>query len=279
MPVLAWLLFLLTVCSIAEAAERLKPEPSKLRVLAFVALAEPKLPNPAQLRASLQERLGSVKIDDMETDPKQVVLFRVRGGTVMIGLLSRPLPGGEIDHMCKWAWYWRAACDAMAGHQAQLSVMVVDTDLDKVGAALLQTKVVASLLDSNAIASYWGTSLQSKEAFLKQSARASPDDLPVWLWISFRMTNDVDKGWTISTQGMEAFDLYEIESRDAKVDGRKLFTLIANTAEHLIKRDPVIKDGETIGDSPSENIRVHHAPSYWQKGKTAYRVVFPGSSR
>lgn len=93
--------------------------------------------------------------------------------------------------------------------------------------------------------------------------------------MNFRLTNDIEKGWTLSTQGMEAFDLFEIESRDVNVDGRKLFTLVAGMAEYLIKKGPVIKDGETIGDSPTEDIRVRHAPSYWREGKTAYRVVFP----
>jgi hypothetical protein len=268
-------LLILLVCNAAMAAEPAKPEPSKIKAMAFVALAEPKLPNPASLRVSLQERLGKVKIDDMETDEKEVILFRIRGGTVTVGLLPKPLPKDELAHMCKWAWHWRAACDALAPHQAHLHVMVLDTDLDKVGAALLQTQLIASLMDANAIASYWGTSLQSKDAFLKQTVRASRDSLPVWLWVNFRLTNDVEKGWTLSTQGMEAFDLYEIETRDVNLDGRKLFTMIAGMAEYLIQKGPVIKDGETIGDSPAENIRVRHAPSYWNEGKTAYRVVFP----
>lgn len=275
MLALARTLLPLVFCAAASAVEPPKPEPSSIKALSFVALSESRLPSPAQVRTSLQARLGNVKIDEMETDDKKVILFRVRGGTVAVGLLDRPLPKGEIDAMCKWAWYWRAACDAMALHKAHLHIMTLDTDLDKVGAALLQTNVVASLMDANAIASYWGTSLQSKDAFLKLAARATSETPPVWLWVNFRMTNDVEKGWTISTQGMEAFGLYEIESRDVNLDGRKVFALIAGMAEYLVKKGPVIEDGETIGDSPSENIRVRHAPSYWHEGRTAYRVVFP----
>ncbi|HET6828410.1 MAG TPA: DUF4261 domain-containing protein [Ramlibacter sp.] len=266
---------LLLCCGVGLAAEPAKPEQGKDKVgLSFVALAKPKLPDPEQVRNSLQARLGATRISAMETAEK-VIVFRVHGGTVMIGLLEQPLPKGEIDHACKWAWYWRTACDVMAPHEAHLLVTVMHTDLDRLGAALLQTKVVASLMDSNAIASYWGSSLQSKDAFLRQSAGASTDNLPVLLWINFRLTNDIEKGWTISTQGMEKFGLYEIESRDVNVDGRKLFGLIAGMAEYLIKKGPVIKDGETIGDSPAENIRVRHAPSYWREGETVYRVVFP----
>lgn len=267
--------FAVIVSGLTFGAEPPKADPSKIKALSFVALAEPTLPPPASVRAALQERLGSVKIDDMETDEKKIILFRIRGGTVMVGLLDAPLPKGELEFACKWAWHWRTACDAMASHKAHLHVAVLDTDLDKTGAALLQTSVVASLMDANAIASYWGSSLHSRDSFLKQSARASRDNPPIWLWVNFRLTSDVEKGWTISTDGMEKFDLYEIESKDANVDGKRLFTLIVGMAEYLIKKGPVIKDGETIGDSPAENIRVRHSPSYWRDGKTVYRVVFP----
>jgi Domain of unknown function (DUF4261) len=260
--------------SVVIATERSKPEQSQVQVLSFVAVAEPKLPDSQRFRASLQERLGDTRLDGIEAD-EQVILLRIRGGTVGVGLVERPLPKGEIEHICKWAWYWRSACDAMASHKAHLIVTLLGTDLHKVAAALLQTKVIAALMDSNAIASYWGTSLQSKDAFLKQSARSSPENLPVWLWVNFRMTNDKETGWTISTRDMDSFGLYEIESRDVKIEGLKLFSMISGMSEYLIKKGPVIKDGETIGDSPAENIRVRHAPSYWNEGKTAYRVVFP----
>jgi hypothetical protein len=180
-----------------------------------------------------------------------------------------------MDQMCKWAWYWRAACDVMASHKAHLVVGVLDTTLDKIDTALLQTHVVASLMDSNAVASYWRSSLQSKDAFLKQSASASRKNLPVWLWVNFRLSSDVKTGWTISTDGLEAFDLREIESKDANVPGRQLFGMVIGMADYLMKNGPVIKDGDTVGDSPAHNIRVHHAPSFWREGKPTYRIVFP----
>lgn len=260
----------------AFAADTANANQSQVRIVSSIALAESRLPSPTAVRERLQAKLGAMTVDDMETDNKLVILFRIKGGTAMVGLLDKPLPKGEMDHMCKWAWQWRLACESMAPHKAHLLVSLLGTDLDKIDAALLQTHVVAALLDENAIASYWGTNLQSKEAFLKQSARVSRDSLPVLLWVNFRLTSDVEKGWwTISTDGMEAFDLFEIESKDANVEGRKIFGLVAGMAEYLIKRGPVIKDGETVGDSPVENIRVRQAPSFWREGKQAYRVVFP----
>lgn len=268
------LLVLLCLClglSSAHAAE-----PSEARVLSFVLVAEPKLPEAKAFRSELEKRLaGRLKVSDMEADGQKVILLRMHGGTVMIGLIDAPLPKGQIDDLCAGAWYWRQACEATAAHRAHIVASVLDTDLDKLDASLLLTDVVAALMDANAIASYWGASLQSRDAVLRQSAKLSRELPPVWLWVNFRVTNDLEKGFSLSTQGMEQFGLREIEAKDVNRPGRDVFSLLVGMAQYLISKGPVIKDGEAIGDSPALNIRVRQGPSYWREGATVYRVTWP----
>lgn len=251
-------------------------ETSKVKGLAFVVLAEPKMPSGEQVKAALLQRLGnSAAIEKMEADDT-VVLFRIAGGTVAIGLVDSPIPNRELEDVCRFAWYWKAACESVAPHKAHLMVTLLDVKLDKVDAALLQTQVVASVMpDANAIASYWSGNLQPRDMVLKLSSNASRQNLPVMLWINYRLSNDLLKGWSISTRGMKDFGLMEIESKDANVDGKSIFGLVAWMSEYLISKGPVILDGETVGQSPAQNIRVRHAPSYWNEGQTVYRVVYP----
>jgi hypothetical protein len=54
-----------------------------------------------------------------------------------------------------------------------------------------------------------------------------------------------------------------------------VFSLLQGMAQYLISKGPIIKDGETIGDSPSLDIRVRQGPSYWREGATVYRVIYP----
>jgi hypothetical protein len=194
---------------------------SKVRASSVVLLAEPRLPPPGVVRERLEQRLkGRLKVDAMEADGAKVVLFRLRGGTVAIGLIESPLPKGQIDDLCAGAWHWKAACEATASHRGHVFITVLDTDLDTLDASLLLTDVVAALMDSNAIASYWGASLQSRDAFLKQSADVGREQPPVWLWVNFRISNDIEKGFSLSTQGMEAFGLREIEAKDVQPAAR-----------------------------------------------------------
>ncbi len=264
------LLILLWLLS-AKAAE-----PSKTKVLSFVLLSEAKLPEAKQFRAEFERRLaGRLTVGEMDADGQKVILLRVAGGTVMVGLIEAPLPKGQVDDLCASAWYWRQACDATATHKAHVVASVLDTNLDKLDASLLLTDVVASLMDGNAIASYWGASLQSRDAFLRQSAKISRELPPAWLWVNFRLSNDPEKGLSLSTQGMEEFDLREIEAKDVNRPGREVFSLLVGMSQYLISKGPVIKDGETIGDSPALNIRVRQGPSYWREGATVYRVTWP----
>jgi len=55
--------------------------------------------------------------------------------------------------------------------------------LGKAESAIVQTKIVAALLEeSNAVATYWGTSLNSRDTFLAESAKIAPDwEDGVWL--------------------------------------------------------------------------------------------------
>lgn len=251
-------------------------EPSKLRVLSFVLVSEPKLPEAKAFRADIEKRLaGRLTITDMDADGEKVILLRVSGGTVMIGLIDAPLPKGQIADLCASAWYWRQACEATAAHRAHIIASVLDTSLDKLDANLLLTDVVAALMDGNAIASYWGASLQPRDAVLRQTAKMSRDVPPVLLWVNVRVNNDVEKGFSLSTQGMEEFGLREIEAKDVNRPGRDVFSLLVGMAQYLVSNGPIIKDGETIGDSPALNIRVHQAPSYWREGAMVYRVTWP----
>lgn len=249
--------------------------PKAVQASSFVVVSEARLPDPEKFRATLEGRLkGRLKIDHFESDGKDVILLRIKGGTVMIGLIDVPFPKGTVDDLCPNAWYWKAACEVTSKHKGQIYVSVLQTSLTKLEAVLLQTDVVASLMDENALASYWGSSLQSREAFLKQSATASPDSPPVWLWVNFRVTHEPN-GISISTDGMEDFGLREIEAKEVNRNGRDVFVLFLGTARYLIQKGPVIQDGETIGESPSLNIRVRQGPSYWRDGTTVYRIVFP----
>lgn len=251
-------------------------EPNPKSTVSIVLLAEPRLPDATKFRHNLERRLaGRLKLSDVEQSDSDAIVVRAGDNIVLVRLLDRPAPEELIKDLCVNAWYWRQACEATSKHRAQAVIGVMKSSLDALDTRLLLTDAVSAALDDNAIASYWLESLQSREAFLRQSERISRDSPPIWLWVNFRVTNDVEKGFSLSTAGMHQLGLSEIEAKDVNRPGREVFTLLIGMAQYLASKGPVIKDGETIGDSPRLNIKVHQGPSYWRDGLNVYRVTWP----
>jgi hypothetical protein len=151
------------------------------------------------------------------------------------------------------------------------------TDLDKLNSALLHTKIVASVIEeSDAVASYWGVTLQPRDTFLGASAVASAESPPVILWVSYRVSREASGNFSLSTHGLKEFGLMEIETKDTKMPGAELFTLVRGASQYLITKGPVIKDGDTIGHTNTQRIRVRHADSYWNEGQKVYRIELGG---
>lgn len=268
------LLLLLALLSLV--APTTAAETDQGSALSIVLLAEPRLPSAKQFQQNLERRLaGRLPLSGVEREDAEAFVVRAGGNIVLVRLLPKPVPEELIKDLCESAWYWRQACEATSKHRAQAVVSVMRSSLDALDTRLLLTDAVNAAMDDNAIASYWLASLQSREAFLRQSAKISRDEVPVWLWVNFRISSDVEKGFSLSTSGMDQLGLNEIETKDVNRPGRDVFTLLLGMAQYLASRGPVIKDGETIGESPRLNIRVQKGPSYWREGLTVYRVTWP----
>lgn len=206
-----------------------------------------------------------------------LVLIRIGGGTAMVSFMDRPIPNQELQNVCRFAWYWQDACETVKYHKAHVLIILMGTGLSKLDAALLQTKIVATVIEeSNAVASYWGVNLQPRDVFLKGSARSSQEFIPTILWVSYRLSRESSGNFTLSSHGLKEFGLMEIETRNSPMPGRALFDLVLGMTQYLITKGPVIKDGDTIGQSPKLGIRVRHAESYWNAPEKVYRIEFGG---
>lgn len=277
MIVFRHILYLIVILLLAQpSAYAREKQKTNVDWLTSIILSEPKLPSATTLKAALDSELDRrSSIRSVETSENTIVL-QLRTGSVTIMLMDRPIPNSELKRTCKRAWDWRNACETVGPHKAHLIVSTMQTGLSKIDSALLHTKVVAALLDdSNALASYWGVNLRERSEFLKQAKGADRKNLPVTLWVSILVTRDSPEKWSASTRGMGEFGLREIESKESRIDGRNFYRYVIGLSMYLIEKGAIIKDGETFGESPKQNIRVRLAPSYWNEGQDVYRLVFP----
>jgi uncharacterized protein DUF4261 len=259
----------------ATAADNPKTGKGSVDWVVSILLPEAKPVDPTRLAAAVRKRVTEEeRFTGFEGD-KGLVLLRIAEGTALVSLMNAPVPAQELQRTCRYALYWREACDAVKDHRAHLLVVLMGTNLNKADSALVQTKIVAALLDeSNAVAAYWGTSLNSRETFLEQSAKIARDRMPTWLWVSYRVSRDASGRLSLSTEGLKEFNLMEIEAKDVAMPLDELYGLVQGVAAYLITQGPVIQNGHTVGHSNEQRIRVRHGPSYWRVGTRVYRLEF-----
>ena len=240
-----------------------------------VILPEARTLDPQRIADAVRKRVDEKDRFDGVEPGANPVLLRIGGGTAAVSLAERPVPNQELQKACRIAWYWRAACDTVDDHRAHVVVILMGTGLGRLESALLQTKIVAAVIEeTNAVASYWGVNLQSRDVFLQGSARAAAGGIPTTLWVNYRMSREASGSFTLSTHGLKDFGVMEIEARDATVPGSALFDLATGATQYLIGGGTGFKDGDTIGQSPTQRIRVRHAESFWNAGEKVYRLEF-----
>ena len=65
-----------------------------------------------------------------------------------------------------------------------------------------------------------------------------------------------------------------IEVADEQRTLDEVVSMIRSLALQLLLHGPVVTDGDTIGGSAAERIRVRIVPSFCRPGETVYRIVW-----
>lgn len=128
---------------------------------------------------------------------------------------------------------------------------------------------------SNPLAYYWSSSkrlfdaqayqsaLQSTEMALReknQNSNEASSELPLDYWLSFNnFSYDKGRNWGLISQGVGAFFQFEIHFEPLAWDKRAIFDRFIGTAVYLFGRGVVLKEGDTLGASETEQFRVSYS--------------------
>jgi hypothetical protein len=76
------------------------------------------------------------------------------------------------------------------------------------------------------------------------------------------------------TQGLQAFDIMEIEVNGFVGAAEQLYEFVQGMASYLIAHGAVIKEGDTIGPDNDTKVPVQFMPSADGTGRLVYGLVF-----
>ncbi|MGE3166974.1 MAG: DUF4261 domain-containing protein [Planctomycetota bacterium] len=188
---------------------------------------------------------------------------------------KRPsLPWGLLERPCKNAWYWPDAVSVMQRHTWHLVAVIKDSREKPVHRSLLLTRITACLGASlGYVGVYWddATMVHSAADFTTAAAAADRANFPVKLWVNFRIVGNEDGSHTLFTTGLEPLGHMEIEIPRSSRSAPELERWAYNVAHYLIKDEEQIEDGETVGRSDTEKVRVRHVPSMFDSNR---KVLF-----
>jgi hypothetical protein len=220
-----------------------------LRWLSLVMLEQPRLP-------AFEEVADFVAKNFDDAPPMAVAGFTENMFTCTLGedtaaatLVPRPIPWSQLEGPCATAWYWPTAAEEVRDHQAHLLVTLIDEGGKPVQKSERLTQLVAGLLEgSRSPGVFWGPGrlVHPKQAFIEQAVQSTPSNLPLFLWIDFRIERS-DAGTRLYTTGLEALGIEELEATDFQGEPQLLLEHAYNIAHYLLHQGKRVNDGDTIG--------------------------------
>lgn len=225
----------------------------------------------------LKERFGDLlNVGEILPPDGSAQVVPCDGSLLITGLIDAPLPKHHWQGWVDSAWWWPEAAETMQNNQAHLIVSSSWEQSNRLEAHVKHTLVVREFIDQlPATAVTWGSVLVSANQFAGEFHKFQSEQvLPVRLWVAIQLSGDGEGGTIVSTLGMDAFGLREIEANSAPMEPQDALAFVSNLAGYLITNGPVIEDGHTVGGSEKERIKVRFAPSFRDDQGEVYLLDF-----
>lgn len=251
----------------------------------MVLLNQPTFPEAQAVADRLEARCGErYHLTWAESTAGQGVAvqrYQLNGQQLDLALMPVPIPWSELEGPCATNRFWPEAAAVCQEHSAHLIASLSGDWGDPIRRHLALTDFVAALVEATgAVAVYWGGGgvVQSAAQFGQWAAGGRPDDLPLLLWVNFQLFAHEGAPF-VATTGLGAFGLMEIEGGSQRLKPIDLVGKIYDIAHYTCTRGPVLQDGETIGESAAERIKIRHTESVMGRPHPVIRLEFDGADR
>jgi len=247
---------------------------------AFVLLSAPKLPPgeaiehafPAYALKGQTLRYRPEKQDKAKKGDDEALILKTEGGQAMVMLLPSPIPKGEADDAVR---YSMSALDGkwkLPPHKAHL-VVTLHVPGDATARLSLFTSVLAAVAEaSGAVGIYWGAAGATHEAkFFREVAKSRTALARLMLWTGISTAREGQR-LSLLSLGMKQFDLPDLllVVPPAKSDDAIPFML--DLLGMIVESGKPLPEGDTVGRSATEKLKVHYVPSPVDPKDKVWRV-------
>ncbi len=230
-------------------------------------------------------RLGeapSAGDEDTNADGDDAPMQCLEYADYLIALMPIPLQiGDDIAQICAHSRLWPDATPAPVEYAAHTIVTVMRFSDDGqepnlVAQAALLSRVLASAVAvSNSIqAVYFGSAnhVVLPGLFRELTQATLPEPLPI-AWVAINVGARPDGVMTGHTRGMDMLGLMDVEIPETADSAEGVFSRLTGIVDYLIGNGMVISDGDTLGATEDERIRVVYGPSALDPEREVMRLV------
>lgn len=210
-------------------------------------------------------------------EKENTISMKVGDADVIYGIMPAPIPWSDLEGPCSTSWIWPDAAEQLR-EQAEHVIVTVTFKGDPIERAKILTQATSALLAccDSAIGVMWPTStvVMSAKMFQDFAVKMLPHHPTTYIWVDFRaMPGEQDKTQGF-TQGLAELGLMDMETRDSPEPPEELRDRLSGLATYLIEKGQVIKNGDTIGQSEEEQIRIEYAESSFGHSAKVMRLNY-----
>lgn len=200
-----------------------------------------------------------------------VASFIINGKMAFIAPMSAPIPNEDLERIFPISYLWNNVEEEVKSHTSFAIVTLMSSNHSDVERYKILTKINASILrtSSQAIGVYQSsqTLLLPKGLYLDFANFLLEEQLPIQLWVYMGIFNQENSS-SIYTYGLKEFGKTEIEIIDAPMSGGDLYDFLLPILAYILGYDVTLKDGETIGFSEEQKIKISQSKGVYLEGET-----------
>ncbi len=203
-------------------------------------------------------------------EQKGIGVIQLKGSQIAIGLMNIPIPGDELEFPSQISYLWPNASDLTPKHKAHIIISVTSTGDSKLDLYKTFTKAAASVLtNTNAFGIYLGnqTLVLPTDFYVAGANSMTDEDLPLMNWIYFGLRDEDGKnsGYTF---GLKEFGFDEMEIINSDHSKEEIQEMLFNLSHYVIQDDVTLKDGETVGLTEEQKLKLTRTKGVQLEGTT-----------
>ncbi|WP_232517411.1 MULTISPECIES: DUF4261 domain-containing protein [Aquimarina] len=247
---------------------RITEKDTKSIILGMILLEEP---NSFDLKGTVTElrKKWHLKVDDTDADDKAAIL-KINDYTIAIANMGVSIPENEVESAAAYNYFWKNGVEETSKHKGHILLTITNAGKNAIKENLLYTKLASSVMNnSKSLGIYIGgrTLVLKKEFYQENIKMMSEQDLPLYNWIYFGLRDENGKK-SIYTYGLKDFGKKEMEIIDSKNSFEELNEMMFNLTHYVISYNVKLNDGETIGISADQKLKISESKGKFIDGNT-----------